>query len=75
MSDTHEVNLLRNVNAIASQSSVSKEFPGLKRNQSRDSRKKRGGYAVKIGIPCISGHGDCENKTVNEQEGTIDITI
>jgi hypothetical protein len=77
MSETYEVNLLRNVHAVDSKSSVSKEFTGLKRKQAKDNRKKRGGYAPHgddaFGVP---GHGDQGHEPVDdEQKGRIDITI
>ena len=41
------MNLLRNVHTVGSRSSVSEEFPGLKRRQVKDNRKRRGGYTGK----------------------------
>jgi hypothetical protein len=76
MSETYEVNLLRNVHAVDSKSSVSKEFSGLKRKQAKDNRKRRSGYAGRNVIPRISGSIGNGNEAVeNEQEGTIDITV
>ena len=76
MSETYEVNLLRNVHAVDSKSSVSKEFPGLKRKQVKDNRKRRGGYSGRNIIPRVPGLGSYGNETVeNEQEGAIDITV
>jgi|WetSurMetagenome_2_1015567.scaffolds.fasta_scaffold181164_2 hypothetical protein len=76
MSETYEVNLLRNVQAVDSKSSVSKEFSGLKRKQARDNRRRKSGYTGRNIIPRVSGIGGYGNEAVeNEQEGTIDITV
>jgi hypothetical protein len=75
MSETHEINLLRNVHAVDSRSSVSKEFVGLKRKQTKDSRKKRSGYAGKSNIARISHGGYVIEASEDEQESTIDITV
>ena len=76
MGESYEVNLLRNVHAVDSKSSVSKEFPGLKRRQAKDNRKRRGGYNGKSEITRVFVRGGYEKETVeNEQESTIDITV
>jgi hypothetical protein len=76
MSETYEVNLLRNVHAVDSKSSISKEFTGLKRKQAKDSRKRRNGLTGKNVIIRISAHGGYGNETAEDgQENTIDITI
>jgi hypothetical protein len=76
MSETYEVNLLRNVHAVDNRSSVSKEFPGLKKKQVKDNRKRRGGSIGKNNILRVSGRGGYGNEAVkDEQESTIDITI
>lgn len=77
MSEAYEVNLLRNVHAVDSKSSVSKEFTGLKKKQAKDNRKKRSGYAAhRDNVSGVSEHGSCGQEPVdNEQEGRIDITI
>jgi hypothetical protein len=77
MGESYEVNLLSNVHAVDSKSSVSKEFPGLKRKQARDNRKRRGGHTGRSEITRVSSlHGGYEKDTVeNEQESTIDITV
>jgi hypothetical protein len=76
MGESYEVNLLRNVHAVDSKSSVSKEFPGLKRKQAKDNRRRRGGYTGKSEIARVSVRRGYEKETVeNEQESTIDITV
>jgi len=77
MSESYEVNLLRNVHAVDSRSSVSKEFTGLKRKHARDNRKKRGGYASSgESVLRVSGHGGYGHEIVDdEQEVKVDITI
>jgi hypothetical protein len=77
MGEGYEVNLLSNVHAVDSKSSVSKEFPGLKRKQARENRKRRGGCNSRSEITRVSSlHGGYEKETAeNEQESTIDITI
>jgi hypothetical protein len=76
MSENYEVNLLRNVHAVDSQSSVSKEFAGLKRKQAREDRKKRSGYDRKSRVARVSAQGGYGNEAVeDEREGTIDITV
>lgn len=76
MSETYEVNLLRNVHAVDGKSSVSKEFSGLKRKQAKDNRKRRSGYTGRSIIPRVSRPVGNGNEAVeNEQEGTIDITV
>jgi len=77
MSEKYEVNLLRNVHAVDSRSSVSKEFTGLKRKQAKDNRKKRGGYTIpRENVLRVSGHGGYGHEIVDdEQECKIDITI
>ena len=76
MSENYEVNLLRNVHAVDSKSSISKEFTGLKRKQAKDSRKRRSGLTDKNVITRISAHGGYGNETAeDEQESTIVITI
>jgi hypothetical protein len=76
MSENYEVNLLRNVHAVDSKSSVSKEFPGLKRKQVKDNRKRRGGYTSRNSISRVSGRGGYGNEAAkDEQENTIDITV
>jgi hypothetical protein len=77
MGESYEVNLLRNVHAVDSKSSVSKEFPGLKRKQARDNRKRRDGYTGRSENSGVSSlRGGHEKETVeNELESTIDITI
>jgi hypothetical protein len=76
MSETYEVNLLRNVHAVDSRSSVSKEFSGLKRKQEKDNRKRKSGYTGKNIVPRVpvsGGYGD--GTAEKEQEGAIDITV
>ena len=76
MGEGYEVNLLRNVHAVDSKSSVSKEFPGLKRRQAKDNRKRRGGHTGKSEITRVFVRGGYEKETVeNDQESTIDITV
>ncbi len=76
MSETYEVNLLRNVHAVDSKSSVSKEFTGLKRKQVKDNRKKRSGYTGKNNVARVSAHGGYGNEAVeDERKSTIDITV
>ena len=77
MGESYEVNLLRNVHAVDSKSSVSKEFPGLKRKQARANRKRRSGYTGRSEITRVSSlRGGYEKETVeNDQESTIDITV
>jgi hypothetical protein len=76
MSETYEVNLLRNVHPVDGRSSVSKEFVGLKRKQAKDSRKKRSGYTGKNNIARTSAHGGYGIEAAeDEQESTIDITV
>jgi hypothetical protein len=76
MSETYEVNLLRNVHAVDGKSSVSKEFSGLKRKQAKDNRKRRSGYTGRNIVPRVSGLGNYGNEAVeDEQEGAIDITV
>jgi hypothetical protein len=76
MSESHEVNLLRNVHAVDSRSSVSKEFAGLKRKQAKDNRKRKNEYAGKNNITRASIHGGYGIRaTYDEQESTIDITV
>jgi hypothetical protein len=76
MSENYEVNLLRNVHAVDSRSSVSKEFSGLKRKQAQGNRKRRSGYTGRNAIPRVSGPVNNGNEAVeNEQKGTIDITV
>ena len=76
MSETYEVNLLRNVHAVDSKSSVSKEFTGLKRKQVKDNRKKRSGYTGKNNVARVSAHGAYGNEAVeDERKSTIDITV
>ncbi len=76
MSETYEVNLLRNVQAVDSKSSISKEFSSLKRKQVKDSRKRKSRETGKNSILRVSAHGGYGNEVVeDEQEGTIDITV
>jgi hypothetical protein len=76
MSETHEVNLLRNVHAVDGKSSVSKEFSGLRRKQAKNNRKRRDGYTSRNSISRVPGRGGYGNEAVkDEQEGTIDITV
>jgi len=77
MSETYEINLLRNVQATEGKSSVSKEFLGLKRKQRKENKKKGPGYALRSGSVRVSRHGSYENEVVgdHEQESTIDITV
>jgi hypothetical protein len=76
MSETYEVNLLRNVHAVDSGSSVSKEFAGLKRKQAKDNRKKRNGYTGKNNIARTSAHGGYGIEAAEDgQESRIDITV
>jgi hypothetical protein len=76
MSENYEVNLLRNVHAVDSKSSISKEFSGLKRKQAKDNRKRRGGYTSRNSISRVPGRGGYGNEAVkDEQESTIDITV
>ncbi|MBA4389345.1 MAG: hypothetical protein C0399_00180 [Syntrophus sp. (in: bacteria)] len=76
MSETHEVNLIRNVQAPVSQSSVSKEFVGLKRKQRKENKKRSDGYNQDHPPPS-QGHVGYEREPVahDEQDSTIDITI
>lgn len=77
MGESYEVNLLRNVHAVDSNSSVSKEFTGFKRKQVRDNRKKRDRHmAGSNTIPHVAGRESYLHDAVeDQQEGTIDITI
>ncbi len=76
MSETYEVNLLRNVHAVDSRSSVSKEFPGLRRKQPRDDRKRRGRYMAGNAVARVTGRESYVKDTIeDEQENTIDITV
>jgi|GEM_PF-888371 hypothetical protein len=73
----NEVNLLRNVQAPDSKSSVSKEFAGLKRKRMKDNKKKgSGGHGSKWSSRG-QGHTGYEKEPPenSEQEGKIDITI
>jgi hypothetical protein len=77
MSETYEVNLLRNVHAVDSRSSVSKEFVGLKRKQVKDNRKRKDGHtAGRNNILQITGRGSyMHDAAEDEREGAVDITI
>ena len=76
MSDTHEVNLIRNVQATVSQSSLSKEFVGLTRKQKKEN-KKRSDSHHQVRPPPSQGHVGYEKEPVShdEENVTIDITI
>jgi hypothetical protein len=76
MSDTREVNLIRNVQATVSQSSLSKEFAGLARKQKKENKKRSDSYQ-KVRPPPSQGHVGYEKEPAShdEQDGTIDITI
>jgi hypothetical protein len=76
MSDTREVNLIRNVQATVSQSSLSKEFVGLKRKQKKENKKRSDSYHQDRSPPG-QGHVGYEREPVShdEQDSTIDITI
>ena len=75
MSETYEVNLLRNVHAIDGKSSIAKDFAELKRKQARDNKKKGTGNNPR---PPVTGqrHIRYEGGHPGEdEEGTIDITV
>jgi hypothetical protein len=76
MSDTHEVNLIRNVQATVSQSSLSKEFVGLKGKQKKDNRKRSDSYHQDRPPPSQGHVGyERESESHEEQDSTIEITI
>ena len=75
MSETYEVNLLRNVHAIDGKSSIAKDFAELKRKQAKDNKKKNAGYNPK---PPVAGQRHIIYKGGHpgeDEEGTIDITV
>jgi hypothetical protein len=76
VSETHEINLIRNIQAPVSQSSVSKEFVGLKRKQKKENKKKYDGYHQDRSPPG-NEHAGHEREPVSRdgQESTIEITI
>jgi hypothetical protein len=77
MSETHEVGLLRNVQAPDSKSSISKEFVGLKRKRMKDNKKRGGGGYNSQWSPHNERQRGYENEPPEnkEQESKIDITI
>ncbi len=76
MSDTREVNLIRNVQATVSQSSLSKEFVGLQRKKKKENKKRSDSYHQDRPPPS-QGHVGYEREPAfhDDQDSTIDITI
>jgi hypothetical protein len=77
MSETCEVNLLRNVHAVDGKSSVSKEFSGLKRKQVKDNRKRKDRHTAGRN-DILHGTGRrsyISDAAEDEREGVVDITI
>lgn len=77
MNETYEVSLLRNVHAVDEKSSISQEFAGLKRKQSKEKRKKGVRYGSgHILRPMKHGVYDSEAFADDDKdEGKVDITV
>ncbi len=77
MGESYEVNLLSNVHAVENKTSVSKELTGRKRKQTAENKKRKPGRTIsEAAVVHVAGRASyLHDAAVDEQEGTIDITV
>ncbi len=77
MGETYEVNLLSNVHAVDNKTSVSKELTEQRKKRAADNKRRKGGRIVQeTAVVHVAGRASyLHDGVVEEQEGTIDITV